>query len=188
MIMSYNDHDDDEDEEKEEKKNDEITWIRKSKWNEIFGVDFGKDFEMPDLEEIIKQIMKQFRFPNDKSSKGPIVWGFSMSMGPNKKPKIRQFGRLNPRNKKKKLIEAKREPLIDVIKGNEEITVIAEILGVDESDIKVKASETELKISIDTSELKYYQEIALPSDVVPKSAKVHYKNGILEVKLERKRT
>ncbi|MFX1296195.1 MAG: Hsp20 family protein [Promethearchaeota archaeon] len=189
----YYDEEDEEDEEAEEdkeeknEKKDWLTWTKEPKWDKLFGIDFGKDFEMPDLEKIIKQIMKQFNLPIDKeSSDDPIVWGFSMSMGPDKKPRIKPFGSLNSKIKNNKISPKHREQLFDIIDGDKEITIIIEIIGVKESDIFLKPTKKSLKISIDTSEQKYFNEIALPNEVTSEITSAQYQNGILEVKLKKK--
>jgi HSP20 family protein len=61
--------------------------------------------------------------------------------------------------------------------------------GVTKEDITLNATEDRLTISVDTPKRKYYKEVALPEKVDPKTAKASYKNGVLEVtldKLERK--
>ncbi len=175
---------DDEDDEPEEKP-DKITWIRKPKWEKEFGFDLG-DIDFKDIEDIIKQFMKQFGIPKNKDqSDGPVVWGFSMSMGPDKKPRIKPFGNLNLRGPKK-LQPAYRDDVYDIIENDAEVTVIAEILGVTKSDIKLKASKKSLKISVDTPDQKYFNEIVFPCDVIPNDMNVNYQNGILEVKIKKK--
>ena len=177
---------DEDDEDEEEEKEDKITWIKEPKWNEIFGSDFMENFDMGDFEEIIKKFMKQFNFPLEKKdSDGPVVWGFSMSMGPDKKPRIKPFGNISPRGGKK-LLPKHRDSLVDIIDSDNEIIILAEILDVNESDIALRASEKNLKISVDTPKQKYFNEVTLPCKVFPKSARIRYQNGILEVKLDKK--
>ncbi len=190
--MPDNHYDDEENEEEEfplkknDKKKDKIIWSKGPNWNEIFGSDIFKNINVKDIEKMIEQFMDQFHLSNDKdSSKGPVVWGFSMSLGPDKKPIIRQFGNLDPKQKKK-LIKTEREPLIDLIEEEKEITIIAEIPGVTNSDIRLKTTETTLKLTVDTSKRKYKKEILLPSAIDPDSANARYKNGILEIKLEKR--
>ncbi|NVM52388.1 MAG: Hsp20/alpha crystallin family protein [Candidatus Helarchaeota archaeon] len=190
--MSDNYYDDDEDDEffpkkKEKKKKDKIIWSRGPDWNEVFGPNFFKNVDMSDIEKIIKKLMEQINFPDDKHpSKGPVVWGFSMSYGPDKKPVIRPFGNIKPR-RKRKMIQETREPLVDIIEEDTEIIVIAEIPGVIKSDINLNTTETMLTLSVDTPKRKYFKEILFPYEVDPNSVKAHYKNGILEIKLKKKR-
>ncbi len=77
-----------------------------------------------------------------------------------------------------------REPLADVFENEGEVTVIAELPGVEERDIKLKATERTLKISAESKDRKYSKEVELPAKVTgePKSS---YRNGVLEVKLQK---
>jgi HSP20 family protein len=109
---------------------------------------------------------------------GPIVYGWSVVIGPEGKPIVRQFGNL-PRGG----LMQEREPLVDVNETGDEVMVIAEMPGVDKSEIKLNATEDTLEIRADK---KYYKMVELPVKVVPDKAKASYKNGVLEVRLAKK--
>jgi len=113
--------------------------------------------------------------------KTPIVYGFSMKVGPDGKPVVREFG-----NTKTGESMEEREPLVDIIEEESTITVIAEIPGVNKEDVQVSATNDTLTMKVDTVDRKYSKTIELPCDVKSDSAKANYKNGILEVKLDRK--
>jgi HSP20 family protein len=113
-----------------------------------------------------------------------------MTIGPDGKPQIREFGNVKPSLKSETPFGAKRpsldvkeerEPLVDVISTDGEIKVVAEVPGVDKKDIKVYASEKALTIQVNTPERKYYKEVVLPAPVDQKTARSVYKNGVLEV-------
>ncbi len=178
--------DDDKDEPEEEDENPEITWIKDPNWGEIGGDEFGEEVDLPNIEKMINYFLNQFNFPNKPGSPNePAVWGFSMSFGPDKKPIIKRMGRLNPKKLNKPSSE-KQEPLIDVIETADEITIIAEILGVKESDIKVIPTERTVKILVDIPSMKYFNEVDCPCLIIPKTAEFRYKNGILEIQLKKK--
>ena len=42
-----------------------------------------------------------------------------------------------------------------------------------------------MSVKVDTGKRKYHKKLKLPCEVKPKSAKANYKNGVLEVKIER---
>lgn len=70
----------------------------------------------------------------------------------------------------------------DVFDEEDHIKIIAEIPGVDEKDINLNLQEDNLKISVDISNRKYYQELKLPC--VPEGElKKSYRNGVLEIKI-----
>jgi HSP20 family protein len=115
---------------------------------------------------------------------GPYVYGFTMRTGPDGKPIIEEFGNVRPPSRE--LPSGEREPLVDVIEDEKQVTVIAELPGVEKEDIKVKASGKNLSIKVDTPERKYSKNIALPAEVKSESAKASYKNGVLEIRFEKK--
>ena len=56
-----------------------------------------------------------------------------------------------------------------------------------EKDIKLNVLNNVLTISVETTDRKYYKEVKLPTEVEPKDAETSYKNGVLEVKLQKTR-
>lgn len=124
------------------------------------------------------------------TSWGPFVYGYSVTMGPDGKPQVREFGNIKPETRMGKPhidIKEKREPLADVMTTNDEIKVIVELPGVDKKDIKLHGIEDRLTISVDTPQRKYYKEVELPAKITPKKAKSTYKNGVLEVTLQKRK-
>ncbi|HUY01299.1 MAG TPA: hypothetical protein VMV49_17190 [Candidatus Deferrimicrobium sp.] len=176
----------DENEEKEEEK-DRIIWTKEPGWNNFFeGGDFFENFNVPEnFEKIIENFMKHFNLPEEDKSGKPVVWGFSMRIGPDKKPLIKPFGKYK-RTRKANLIQKEPSLLVDTIEDSSVITVIAEISGVEISDIQLKPTEKTLRISVDIPDQKYFNEVILPCEVDPKSVSLLYNNGILEVKLTKK--
>jgi len=141
-----------------------------------------------------KDLIRERRMPDGSTVKewGPFVYGYSMTIGPDGKPQIREFGNVKPSLKPEAPfgprrpgldIKEEREPLVDVISTNNEVKVVAELPGVEKSDIKLYGTEKTLNISVDTAQRKYFKEVDLPTNVNPKTAKSVYKNGVLEVTL-----
>ena len=77
------------------------------------------------------------------------------------------------------------EPLVDIIEEDDSIVVVAGLLGVRKEDLQIHAAHCSLTISSDTSEHKYYRELALPAATEPESAVATYKNGVLQVRLKK---
>jgi HSP20 family protein len=134
--------------------------------------------------QVPKDYVKERKLPDGSTVRelGPFVYGYSMKIGPDGKPEIREFGNVQPSRLGPKVKE-EREPLVDIIETNGEVQVVAELPGVEKNDIKLHGTEDTLTISVDTPQHKYYKEIALPTKVNVKDAKTQYKNGVLEVKL-----
>jgi HSP20 family protein len=118
---------------------------------------------------------------------GPIVYGYSVTIGPDGKPKVREFGNVKSPSSSgsfgasRPQISAEREPLADVIDSDKEVKVVVELPGVNRENIKVNALEGSVEISADTPERKYHRILDIPSDVDINSVKSTFNNGILEI-------
>jgi len=152
------------------------------------GDDFDKDF----AEEIerLQNMMKSFMDPEvikrlQQQSNKPIVSGFSIRMGPNGKVDVEQFGNVAPRGERP-IVKDEREPLVDVINKPKEITVIAELPGVDKKSISLKVAGENNVLEIFVPH-KFSKKVKLPARVKPKLAKANYKNGVLEVNLAKEK-
>ena len=191
-------------------------WFKKRrKRNPFFGNWFFGDIDnmMKEMEEMMEREFNEFKtkIPEDLKRErklpdgstipewGPFVYGYSMTIGPDGKPKIREFGNVKPSNDPESCgldqpcidVKEEREPLVDIVDTDGEIKVIVELPGVEKEKIKLSGTEDKLTISVDDPNRKYYKEIDIPAKVAPKKAKTSYKNGVLEVtipKIEEKQT
>ena len=179
-------------------------WYRRRRWPfslRSFFEEFEKMFREIDeemrkeFEEISKRtpsdLIREKKLPDGRTVRewGPFVYGYSITIGPDGKPRIREFGNIKPTagpDRPRIDIREEREPLVDVMETDGEVKVIAELPGVEKKDIKLHGTETSLTISVDTPQRKYYKEVELPVKVDPKKAKSSYKNGVLEVSLPKK--
>ncbi|KPV64000.1 MAG: Small heat shock protein HSP16.5 [Candidatus Bathyarchaeota archaeon BA1] len=169
---------------------------------------FGDIDEMlRDMEEMMEREFKEFttRLPRDYVRErklpdgttvrewGPFVYGYSMTIGPDGKPQIREFGNVKPSLRPEPFgvtrpsldVREEREPLVDVVSTDDEVKVVAELPGVEKESIKLHGTEDTLSISVDTPQRKYFKEVELPAKVDIKEAKTIYKNGVLEVTLRK---
>ncbi|MDQ7032794.1 MAG: archaeal heat shock protein Hsp20 [Desulfonauticus sp.] len=172
-------------------------WFRRKR-SPFFRGWFFEDFDrmFREMERMIEEEFKTFtsRIPKDYVRErklpdgttvrewGPFVYGYSVKIGPDGKPEIREFGNVKP-SRMGPLVKEEREPLVDVIETDGEVHVVAELPGVEKKDIKLHGTEDLLTISVDTPQRKYYKEVQMPAKVDVKKAKTEYKNGVLEVKL-----
>jgi len=113
------------------------------------------------------------------------VYGFSVKMGLEGKPVIEQFGNIKATERGAVVAEV-REPIVDVFDEGDKIVVIAELPGVEESDVHLEVKDDILNLSVEAKDRKYSKEVLLPSPVDAESAESSYKNGILEIKLRKK--
>ncbi len=147
------------------------------------------------VESMLKEFYPEEKIPDGKTNKKPgaFIYGYSMTVGPDGKTAIREFGNIKPSDLQNSLSSSKPppeykdeiEPLLDIISGNKTIRVLTELSGVEKNEIKLNCSEKKLTISINTPERRYHKEIELPAPVNPKVSKVTYKNGVLEVVLDK---
>ncbi len=164
-----------------------MVWRRRRRdweddWDTFFDEFFGR-FGFEDLfERMMRDIEDMFRRAESGEIR-PIIRGFSIRIGPDGKPEIREFG-TKPTIRETGIEE--RKPLVDVIETDTEVQVIAEMPGVNKEDIEVNATETSLEIRAEGENRKYYETVELPAEVEPDSAKARYNNGVLEVILKKK--
>ncbi|ADB57873.1 archaeal heat shock protein Hsp20 [Archaeoglobus profundus] len=157
---------------------------RREEW-EPFDI-FGREFDFIDeiFERMVRDIEEMFRrFERGEGEMKPIIRGFSIRIGPDGKPEIKEFG-TKPEISETGIEE--RKPLIDVIETDEEVQVIAEMPGVSKEDIELNATERELEIKAESENRRYYERVELPCEVIPDSAKARYNNGVLEVIFKKK--
>ena len=147
-------------------------------FDDLPGFGFGQ------MDEIMNKMLEdmQKNQAHLQSTGEPIVYGVNIRIGPDGKPHVSRFG-----NVAKGTVKEEREPLIDVINHAREIRVIAEVPGVDKNNIKLKTTVDSLAITINDPNGKFAKTLKLPEPVLDKSAKATYKNGILEVILQKQK-
>ena len=130
---------------------------------------------------------------------GPLVYGYSMTIGPDGKPKVREFGNVKSPNQlgvtatmgkatksSSQQISAEREPLVDLNTTDKEVKVILEIPGVKKEDIKISAFDEVVEVTANNTQRKYHKTIDLPKEANPQTVKSRYQNGILEITFGKK--
>ena len=167
-------------------------------WMDRWFSDFDEMFErmFQDMAKgMPKESMTEKRLPGGSTIRqyGPFVYGYSMSLGPDGKPIIQEFGNVKPSKRpgafgiEQPALEPldAREPLVDVINEPEQVRVVAELPGVEKSDIKTTISEDALTIKVESATRKYYKEVKLPAGVNPDTSRASYNNGVLEITLRK---
>ncbi len=178
---------------------DNSEWFRKKRFP------FFKDWGFEDMDKIFgemekmmeeelksftsrvpKEYVRERRLPDGKVERelGPFVYGYSVKIGPDGKPEINEFGNLK-QSRSGPLVKEEREPLVDVIDTNGEIRVVAELPGVEKEEIELHGTEDSLTIAVDNAERKYFKQVELPAKVNIRQARSGYKNGVLEVILQK---
>jgi len=113
---------------------------------------------------------------------GPYYYGYTLTIGPNGKPQLYEYGNTRPQIAKMGDV---REPFVDdvVDEQNKTLKLVAEMPGVEKQDIKVTIQDKFAHISAEHGDRKYNTKIPLRYSVDENSAKATYANGILEVTL-----
>ena len=133
-----------------------------------------------DFDDIFESIEK-----SGGQTKGPFYYGYSMTVGPDGKPHIKEYGNVRPG-----LLPSAdtREPLTDSIVDEKERTLklVAEMPGVEKKDIKVVVEGNVVNLNAEHEEKKYHTKIPIKHKVDADSVKATYTNGILEVQFKLK--
>jgi len=139
--------------------------------------------ELSEKGEIIKERTQQF------SAEGPLkdlkgVYGFSFKMGTGGNPEVQSFGNVK-KSTAGPIVDEVREPMTDIFEEEKEIQIIAEMPGVDEKGVKLDLNGDVLIIDAVNSKRKYHKELLLPAKVKSETISYSYKNGILEIKIDK---
>jgi len=170
------------------RKNDEDDERKKRRpdpFEDIFGISdmFGfsnMDEEFKKMQKIAEEMMKRGQ---QRMSKDPFVYGFTVRSGPEGRPQIEEFG-----NAKDYFHEGEDKsewtPLTDVQETEDAVLITMDIPGVEKDDIDLKVREDEITVSVD-GKRKYGKTIRLPVKVNSEETSAKYNNGVLEVELKK---
>lgn len=148
------------------------------------------DREFQDAEEMLNRMFRTVREmnPSDFAGTFPYYYGYQITVGPDGKPRVREFGNVRPTARGLVEQSGVREPLVDTKLDEKDntLTITAEMPGVTKQDIKVKVSEDYVSIHAEKGEKKYHADVPIGEELDDKSAKATYSNGILELKIKLK--
>ncbi|HET9009114.1 MAG TPA: archaeal heat shock protein Hsp20 [Nitrosarchaeum sp.] len=127
-----------------------------------------------DIDDVFEE------FKGNSSNFGPFYYGYTMSVGPNGKPIVKEYGNVKPG-----LLPSSdtREPIVDTIVDEKEklVKLVAEMPGVEKTDVKILVQDKSVDISAEHGTKKYHVKVPIKYKVDENSAKASYKNGILEL-------
>jgi len=134
-----------------------------------------------DFDDIFEDVKR-----SDGKTFGPYYYGYSITVGPDGKPQIREYGNVKP-----SLLPSSevREPLVDTLVDDKENTLklVAEMPGVEKKDIKVAVEGNLVNIDAEHGDKKYQAKVPIKHKVDVDSVKASYTNGILEVQFKLKK-
>ena len=145
-----------------------------------------------------KELVREYQTSDGANVReiGPIVYGYSVTIGPDGKPHVKEFGNVKGAGEHnlgqhlgaKPQISAEREPLSDITSTDNEVKVILEMPGIKKEDIKINAYDEKVEIKTsDNAQRKYHKILDLPKQADLETARSTYNNGILEVTFDKKK-
>ena len=148
------------------------------------------DKEFSDAEDMLNRMFKTVTETGTAGSPTqPYFYGYQITVGPEGKPHIREFGNVRP--SQKGLIEqsAIRQPLVDTSINEKENTLVitAEMPGITKEDVKVTMEEGLVTIHAEKGNKKYHTELPVVNELDADSTKASYINGVLELKIQFKK-
>ena len=145
----------------------------------MFDDEFNRTFKKMsssffDIDDIFEE------FKESGSNTSPFYYGYTMTVGPDGKPVVKEYGNVKPGLT---LSDNTREPTVDAIVDEKEklVKLVAEIPGVEKTDVKILVQDKIVDISAEHGEKKYHVKVPIKYKVDENSAKASYKNGILEL-------
>ncbi len=139
-----------------------------------------------EINRIFKQMSNSFFNIDDicehfqGNDSGSCCYGYTMTVGPDGKPVVKEYGNIKPDLPS---ISDTREPLVDIIVDEKEkvVKLVAEMPGVEKTDVKVVVENKIVNLSAEHDKKKYHVKVPLKHKVDENSAKASYKNGILQI-------
>ena len=140
-----------------------------------------------EIDRIFKKMSNPFFDVNDvlegfngDSNSGPVFYGCTMTIGPDGKPSVQEYGNVKP---DRSPVSDAREAIVDTIVDEKEkvVKLIAEMPGVEKSDVKILVDKNVVNVTAERGEKKYHYKVPLQHKVDENSAKATYKNGILQL-------
>jgi HSP20 family protein len=143
--------------------------------------------EFEGLEKRIpKDIIREYTTPEGGKVRemGPMVYAYSMTIGPDGKSKVREFGNVKPSRRYgfhgicSPEISGEIEPLVDVTTTDKEVRVVVEMPGISRDKIKINAYDNTVEFKSEDPQKKYHRSFEIPAEADIETARSSY-NGIL---------
>ena len=148
------------------------------------------DKEFSEAEQMLGRLFRTARETNPTVDTFPYYHGYQITVGPDGRPRIREFGNAKPASRGLMQQSSVREPLVDTAfdERDNSLTITAELPGITKQDIKLEIAEGLVTIHAEKGDKKYHTAIPVDDEIDSDAAKATYTNGILELKLKSKRS
>jgi HSP20 family protein len=147
---------------------------------------------MQDVDRMPKNLIREYETQGGTRVRevGPVVYGYSVTVGPDGKPVIREFGNVKAMPGTRMgmpQLTSEREPLADIVTTDKEVKITVEMPGINKEDINVKSYNHSVEISTaENARRKYHTIVEVPPEADLNTVKSNYKNGILEITFTKK--
>ena len=145
-----------------------------------FGLGGGVFKGIADLLDAVGRLAEK----GEEFSQAKGVYGVTIKTAIGGEPVVSTFGNIK-RTPKGPAVSPEREPIVDIFDEKEEVRIIGEVPGVTQESIKTEIKGDVLTLEAKDTERKYYKEIILPKEVDPGTVRSTYKNGVLEIKINK---
>lgn len=167
---------------------------RRGFFDDIFGGfdemmhDMEREFE--DMEKWISEdFVMEYTTPRHRNvrERGPMVYGYSITIGPNGRPKISEFRNVKRSRRVSRLVRSEiggksgTEPLVDVITTEKEVKAIVQMPVVSKDRIKIYAYDNTVEVKSIDPQKRYHHTFEIPPETDIETVKSTYNNGILEI-------
>ncbi len=160
-----------------------------SEWGLQDPFDFGFRSGFGNIDEMIERMFKAMRDrpTTDLTSPNSLYYGYSLNIGPDGKPRVREFGNVKPTSRGAVELGS-REPFVDTVIDEKEnkLKILAEMPGVQKEDIRLEVLEGSLKITAEHGDRKYETSVPITVAVDTSTASATCNNGVLEVTMRLK--
>ena len=112
---------------------------------------------------------------------GPYYYGYEMTVGPDGKPVVKEWGNARPVLSNNG--SGAREVYVDETVNEKDgvLKLVAEMPGIEKSDIQVNVADGIVSISAEHGDRKYATRVPLKHKIDENSAKAKYTNGVLDL-------
>jgi HSP20 family protein len=115
------------------------------------------------------------------------VYGVSVRLGARGRPVVSRFGNVRQNARSAPVVDPVREPMADVLDEGDHYLVVAELPGVEASDVHWRLlDDRRLVIRAESAGRRYYREIELTVPVDAENVGSRYENGVLELTLSKR--
>lgn len=168
----------DDDKKKKNPFDDNMDDFFKKMFDNILNDDRFQD----EISRMMDEVSKMYGEGNPKK---PFFKGFKVEMNPDGSPHIEEF---SPPKKKAKPANfaVERKPCTDVLESDHDIAVTLEIPDVSRDQIDVRVTEKRMVVEVNDHKKPYRKVVEFSSSVEPEKTTATYKNGILDVVIQKK--